>query len=289
MKRVSAVLVFIACLCIIFTLTAQTRFGVNFFNQSGCPTSGVAVGDVCYDTATNLLRVATAIGPVVWSSFPRLDLGNIWSTGAQDMGSATSYKLPTGAGGVGTADGHIGHDSTKGVPVSYSGLTATKNPLPRILSVSHPAETLSNTTTNDQDWTSIYTIPANLLIAQKIIRVTPCYQLTTDSAASSQAYYLKLGSTKIVTIPVVTPSNSVTRGFCINFLIYGTAAPGASVNVDSFVMNAGAVQSATINTTTQPVALATNGTLTIVPGIAFGTNTSGESVVLLDALVEELN
>jgi len=68
MKRLSAVAVFILCLCFVFLLTAQTRFGVNFFNQSGCPTSGVAVGDICYDTATNLLRVATSIGPVVWSS-----------------------------------------------------------------------------------------------------------------------------------------------------------------------------------------------------------------------------
>jgi hypothetical protein len=40
------------------------------------------------------------------------DAANTWSTGAQDMGSATSFKVPTSAGAAPTASGLIAYDST---------------------------------------------------------------------------------------------------------------------------------------------------------------------------------
>lgn len=40
------------------------------------------------------------------------DAANTWSTGAQDFGSATSLKVPTGAGAAPTASGLIAYDST---------------------------------------------------------------------------------------------------------------------------------------------------------------------------------
>jgi hypothetical protein len=40
------------------------------------------------------------------------DAANTWSTGAQDMGSATSFKVPTSAGLAPTANGLLGYDST---------------------------------------------------------------------------------------------------------------------------------------------------------------------------------
>lgn len=160
----------------------------------------------------------------------------------------------------------------------------------QVLSVTHPAQALTNSTASDQDYTSIYTIPANYIVAQKVIRVTLLFQFVTDGGPSTPVYYLKLGSTKVFTgAAAATPAANATRGVVMVAMIFGTAAAGASANVDTSIVNFTVVNNSTSNNTTQPVALATNGTLTIVPGINFGTSTGGETTTLLDAMVESLN
>lgn len=193
--------------------------------------------------------------------------------------------------GTPSVAGALGYVSGNGTTTQYSGLTATVGSFPRVLSVSRPNETKSNGTTNDQDYTSIYQIPANVLIAQKVIRVTLLFSVTTDGAASSQLYYLKLGATKVCAqTAAATPVNNITtRGFLHEFLIFGTAAAGASTSVDCAFVNPAVNNSALWSSSATTAAIATNGTLNIVPGIAFGTNTSGESSILLDAMVQELN
>ena len=55
------------------------------------------------------------------------DAANTWSTGAQDMGAATSFKVPTSAGAAPTASGLLGYDSTA------NNLTFGQNAVNRII------------------------------------------------------------------------------------------------------------------------------------------------------------
>jgi hypothetical protein len=201
-----------------------------------------------------------------------------------------AHTIEQAAAPTPTAAGDIAYATTQGCYVAggHGGLTGS---FPRVLSVTRPNEQKTNSTTADQDYTSIFTIPASYLIAQKVLRVSVVFTHTTDGGASTVDTYLKLGSTKVYDAAVVsTPANSVTRGMCAQFLIFGTAAAGASVAVDTARMDGTSFgNSGGNNSINQPVNLATNGTLTVLPGIAFSTNTGGESITLLDALVEELN
>jgi hypothetical protein len=200
-----------------------------------------------------------------------------------------AHTIEQAAAPTPTAAGDIAYATTQGRYVA-GGHGALTGSFPRVLSVTRPNEALSNSTTADQDYTSVFTIPANYLIAQKVLRLNLLFQYVTDGAASTIQAYLKLGSTKVYTQSAVnTPANSVTRSTVLQFLIFGTAAAGASANVDSCIISGGLLNSTVNNATAQPVALATNGTLNIVPGLAYGSGTGGESCTLMDAIVEELN
>ena len=214
------------------------------------------------------------------------DQANTWSTGAQDFGAATSLIAPKSAGYAPTAQGSLGYDTTLNAWVG-GGAGTVKGWLPRILSISAPAEQLSNSTTADQDYTSIFPIPANYLAAGVILRISCLVQFVTDAAASTLTYYLKLGTTKVFSTGSNTPGNSITRSLLMQWWVFGTATPGASVNVNTTWLTPALLNNgASYNALTQPIALATNGTLNIVPGLTYGTNTGGETSTLLHAVVE---
>lgn len=195
--------------------------------------------------------------------------------------------------GTPAAQAALGYDTTNNRPLIYDGAWgASIGHGSRIPIVAHPAEQLTNSTASDQDFTSLGNIPANFIIANRVIRLTLLFQFVSDNSASSLALYLKLGSTKVMTGAATAGSNNLTRSAVLQVLIFGTAAAGASANVDTApvsLINTNITIGNSGNTTSQPVALATNGALAIVPGIAFSTSTNGESVTLLDAMVEVLN
>lgn len=179
---------------------------------------------------------------------------------------------------------------TNGDGVSGNPTLSLPTNVHQTLSTSHINSTLSNSTTSDQDFTTIYQIPANTIGATTVLRVSLLVQLSTDASSSTQNYYLKLGSTKVYTqLTAISVGNSVVRSWTMEFLIHGTAAAGAAANVNTAPVNSGAVHGNTINETDQPVALATNGALDIILGLAFGTNTTGESSTLLHGTVSRWN
>lgn len=268
--------------------------------------SSTASRILALDSSKNLVNTITAAnlgssisdlasGIATWWATPssanlRAALTDENGTGAALFDAAADANLTTpNISGTPNAAGERGYDATRGIPTSYDAWGSAIG-IPRVPIVVHPDETLSNSTVSDQDFTSLGNIPANFLIAQRVIRVTLVFRTVTDGGASSQAAYLKLGTTKVVTHPAVTGGNNETRNSTIVYHIFGTAAAGASANVDSSVSgthnwNVWVNQ----NNTNQPVALATNGALAIVPGVTFGTSTNGESRTLLDAMVEILN
>lgn len=219
----------------------------------------------------------------------KTDQGNTYSTGAQNFASATSLTVPSSAGAAPTADGSIAYDTTQDM-LKAGGAGAVTGALGRVLSVTRPNSQLTNSTTADQDFTTIYTLPANYIIPQRVLRITALIQFVTDGAASSRLYYLKLGSVKIYTQQAaVTPGNSVTRSFVWQALIFGKDAPGASVEVECAINVLYGLNNM-FNSVAQPIGgIATNGSLAVILGLAFGTNTTGESETLLSVMLEELN
>ncbi len=156
------------------------------------------------------------------------------------------------------------------------------------LSVTRPNETKTNSTTADQDYTAVYQIPANYLITLRWINVDIEYVSIADAAASSILLYLKLGANKVYTQNAVsTPgTNGVTRSAIFEYRIIGTAAAGAAASVEVSPVQGTSPFTGTLANSTAAGNHATNGTLDIIPGMAFGTNTSGESLILRNVRVE---
>lgn len=202
----------------------------------------------------------------------------------------SSVTLPTEAAPAPTADGHIEYatDQDRYVAGGAGGLTGS---FPRVLAVGHPAESKTNSTASDQDYTSVFTIPANYLIENKVLRVTLNWQIATGTSTVTVINYLKVGSTKVYISGALNVTNGLTaRGTSQVFYVYGTAAAGASANVETFPVSLiVGVNDASNNSVAQPIALATNGTLAITPGITYSGTGSTETYVLRTYTIEELN
>lgn len=188
--------------------------------------------------------------------------------------------------------------ATAVTPGSYTGANITVDADGRItaatsgytiLAVGHPAESKINDVATEQDYTSIYTIPANYLTENKIIKITLVYQWTTGVSTATALHYLEIGGVKVASTGAQDYTNSITRSSSFTYLLHGTAAAGASVAVETGVSASIAVNINATNTVTQPVNLATNGTLTVVPGITYSATGSTETNVLRTYLVEALN
>ena len=198
-----------------------------------------------------------------------------------------SFTLPTGPGLAPATAGRLEFNTTQ--QALKGGGSGISGAYPRVLSVTRPNQTLTNSTTAEQDYASVFTIPANFLIAQKVVRITALIQYVSDSAPATQSHYLDLGATRVAEPQSAsTPATSVTRTMAIVWTLVGTATPGASVGIN-VSMTAPYAAFNGQNAIGQPVAVATNGTLTVIPGVTFGTAGGGESSTLLSIIIEELN
>jgi hypothetical protein len=98
-------------------------------STSNPPVAGTIAG------TTNKIAVAVGAGTLTLNTgslVVHTDQANTWSTGAQDMGAATSFKVPTGAGAAPTASGLLAYDSTSNtleVGVNGSNATVVLNPM----------------------------------------------------------------------------------------------------------------------------------------------------------------
>lgn len=221
------------------------------------------------------------------------DAGSFNGDAGLTFNKTTNKLTVTGDTAVGGAV-EIGHASDTTLSRIEAGVVGVEGfPVVRVLSATRPNETLTNSTTSDQDYTSIYTIPANYLTTAKMIRVILSIQLTTGTSSATLGLYMKIGSTKVYGIP--TPTNigdAITRSFNITYLIVGTAAPGASVAVEASGPSTswGGGGTGQMNSIAQPVAgIATDGALAIVPGAVWNATGSTENLTVLSALVEGLN
>jgi hypothetical protein len=143
----------------------------------------------------------------------------------------------------------------------------------------------TNSTTSDQDFSSVYTIPANKITTDKILKVTLLLKIVAGTSSANLIFYVKIGSTKMIITPSANHSDNVTNYSSFTFYILGTASPSSSSAVSAFIESAR--PSVQVTTQATPQNLATNGTLDIVPGVTYSATGSTETTHLLGALIEE--
>jgi hypothetical protein len=187
--------------------------------------------------------------------------------------------------GTPNAEAEMGYDSTLKAINSYTN--AMEGQYVRVIARGVGTQSFINDTASDQDFTSLVTLPADVIYTNKCYRVTLMFEYTTGTSSVTLIQYLKLGSTKVATTNTANLPDGVSgRTFTIIYNIWGRAASGAAAAVStSNVGDKGTP--ASINTTNQPVNLATNGTLAITPGLTFSGTGSTETIELQAWLVEE--
>ena len=209
-------------------------------------------------------------------------------TGAVVLGTDPALTAPA-VSGTPNAAGELGYNTTQAMQTTYGGITAIVAPIHGTIATGVGTETLTNSVATDQDFTSMYTFPANSIYTNKVYRVTVLVEAVTGVSTATLTHYLKIGGTKVYTQSTDNISNSTTTSWSYSFLIFGRAAAGASANVSTAFLSPNIATSIPKNLTDQPVALATNGTLTVIFGIAYSATGSTETVEQQGFLIEELN
>jgi hypothetical protein len=172
------------------------------------------------------------------------------------------------------------------------GLTLGGKGLPAVMSVQNSGDTNNSASGSGADYVHslTYSIPANVLKAGRSLRVTAHFRLTSGSSAPTLAVKLKLGSTVVSENIQSAVGNSLTNNqYAVTWFIQATAAPGAAANVEVAVQssNNAAANANVHNTTDMPVALATNGALTLAIASQWATAGTGTSTLKLSQLIVE--
>lgn len=229
----------------------------------------------------------------VKSTVVQTDQANTFSTGAQSLASATSLLVPTSAGYAPTANGSLGFDSTQNA-WSAGGAGTINGKLWRLLYVTTPAaDTLTAATINttETQFASTFQIPANYLIANKLLRVTYLIQDLSTATIPTRVYKIRLGAVGIGGTIVAQGSAysavATTFGHGLTYIIVGTAAAGASVNVVTIPITP--VTLTDKNVTSQPVAIATNAAQNINFTLTYSGNGASNTTQVLAMIVEEGN
>jgi hypothetical protein len=150
-------------------------------------------------------------------------------------------------------------------------------------------ESKTNSVTSDQDFTAFYTIPANALTTGVCYRVSVETNAVTGVGTVNWTIYLKVGSSKTWSWTVSNPGDGQDVDRTATVRVCGTAAAGASANVITSASNANAsIGNFSENTISQPVALATNGTLALTLGITFSATGSTDVLAANTYTVERL-
>jgi len=136
-------------------------------------------------------------------------------------------------------------------------------------------------------------VPASFMVANRVLKVTAAFRITTGTVPTAVDFQLKYGGTVVAHVGGNTPTASVTNTqFVLQWLTQATAAPGASVNTETAMIgNANGLGGSTVQSdTAQPVALATNGTLAItVESKWAGAGTGVNQIKLSQLIVEAIN
>lgn len=151
----------------------------------------------------------------------------------------------------------------------------------QVLSVQTGGDTNNSSSGSGSDYghSLTYTLPANFLTKNKVVKVTAHFSLTTGTPGTLN-YKLILGSAVISAIgtPAAPASSLANDQIGLSWILQATDAPSATSNLQAAMLmqTPGSVNN--YNSINMPVAVATNGSLIISlatnwSGAGIGTNT----------------
>lgn len=248
----------------------------------------------------------TGTGAVTFATNPTFT-GFTGAAAAFDLSAGTSFLVPTSGGAAPTAAGDIQNDSTghKYVAGSFGSRTIS---FPKFHSVQYPFKTDasddSTVGTTETVFATNYTLPANTLVAGKVIELRIGFMWTATAAPPSMRVRLKIGGTAgqanigttqggFFDMDPITPAPvpNTDYGSSLSLMLIGTTAPGASVNVGCIMNGAGGIFRNANNRNTQPATLVdTTQPLLIQVSNFFSASTpSGNILYLASLMVIEWN
>ena len=180
-------------------------------------------------------------------------------------------------------------DKTTGLMTHVDGV------VPRTLSVQRGGDTNDSSSGSGayHDHSLTYTIPANFLTQGRALRITTHWRYTSGSAVPVLDIQLKTGSTVLAHF---TPSGQIASKtnfqHAIQWILQAVDAPGAAANVEAVQIgtphNLGNI--VVDSDVAMPVALATNGALTLKVATQWATAGTGTNTLKLSQfIVEALN
>jgi hypothetical protein len=196
-------------------------------------------------------------------------------------GASTWDRLAAGTSGYALqTSGASANPSWKSYAVTPSAVTNTSDTL-----------TASVIGTTETAFATTWTMPANTLVSGTNVILICTYSYTNSSSGPTITARVRLtnasGTTLITSQAYNAGSSALTRLMTQHWNITGTAAAGASVNTNSSMISLG--DGWRSNTTSQPVAFATNASQVLVPTIQYSANTAGNSITLLNMTVVVVN
>ncbi len=215
----------------------------------------------------------------------------------RDSGAAWVAVSPLqGAGLAPTADGSFGYDTTQKRLVAGGGTFAGVGAIPRVVSMQFSTTDLLDAaviTTTETAFATQLALPANFFIANKALRITVGFKLASTGGPTFavRLRVQKSGPTNVnLWNGVAATVNSAVVHAAASFIIQGTAAVGASVNVITNQISTSADGPLNNrNTVSQPVAISTNVAQTVQVTLQFGAGTAGNTMTLQQFIAEELN
>ena len=264
-------------------------------------------------TGTAPVTVSATTGAVGCATCVATGQANTYSTGDQNFTSATHLELPSSGGAAPTVMGDHQYDSTQstlklgeqtagptnfttaGVRVlCFTGSPGGNGAANNMLSSDGGTyNTLTSTqATSAQQFNTTCSIPANVLIANKRLRVSIGFLMTSTATIPTQQLTLKLGSTAVAqTTTVANGAAETNRSGTMIWYIDGTAAVGASVVVEASCASTFGVTGAALcaNTIVGGNSFATNGALTLAIFDIFSSSAAGNMTQLRSLLVELIN
>jgi hypothetical protein len=276
------------------------------------PCSNVAVDSlgniVALSISTNgsnsgaLTQTAKTSGAVVTIAIPdALASGGTLQPPA--LGGNT-YPFAVGGGDLSTTAPNTVTGINGAAPPTSAALVGT-NSLGQLVAVAGPkvlyatgssSDQLSAATgTGQQTFATSYTLPADLLVAGRVIQISFTVGMTTSSTPASTRFQLYLGGTGgtlIFDSGVVTPAASLSgRSGPFLCTITGTAAVGASAPVIASCGSSVVTASpwSYFNTATPIPSAATNGTLAITAAMTYGATTAGNTSNIYAMTIQQLN
>jgi hypothetical protein len=219
------------------------------------------------------------------------------SDASYDFSSATGLWLPQSAGASPANTGQIAHDTTQHTTKVRDSVFGVGS-ISRVLGVQYAnADTLTAATINTTEtaFATTQAIPANYLIAGKVLRIFIGFRFTSSASPVNATLKLRTGTVGAgivlwTTAAVALLASRTDDTFGLVFYVQGTAAVGASVPVDTnWVQPYGGGSTWSTGRTVQPVNVATNATITLTPTVTFSGNTAGNTVSVRQMVTEELN